>query len=282
MKRFIFILRTYIPLVLVMALICVGCMETVSSVNLSKNDVMVGEKVKLSVWREYVGCFAEEPGGVPGEMFQWSIEPSNGATVVDGVFIAKKPGTYIVSAIEGGKSVIEPATIKVEGEEIKNPEDENTLETTTSTTSLTTDSNEEEEVNNNLIHGIEPIKVTAHGTATNNTGVWELNADFWNVGELGGEQYAKATITEVCTEPVEGIGVEQNATIVFEGSFTGGPNGDMYLTYTYSVQLRSDSTETTTYTMDLHCKVKDGEKIVFDEGNDISIDNPEAFNGWTD
>jgi hypothetical protein len=134
-----------------------------------------------------------------------------------------------------------------------------------------------------FIHGVVPTEVKAHGTATSNTGVWDFNAGFWNVGKLGGKQYEKATIVEVCTKPAEGSGVEQNTTIIFNGYFTGGPNGDMYLTYTWTAQLRSDSPETTTYSSDLHCKVKDGKNIVFDEGsNSITIDNPEAFNGWVD
>jgi hypothetical protein len=71
MKRLVFILKTYIPLVLVMALICVGCIEKVSSVKVSNDEVMVGEKVNLSIWREYVGCTYDKPGEVPGDMFEW-------------------------------------------------------------------------------------------------------------------------------------------------------------------------------------------------------------------
>jgi hypothetical protein len=208
-----------------------------------------------------------------------SVEPSNGATVEGGVFIAKKPGTYVVSAIEGGKSNIRPATIVVEGITAETITGETTTEikeTSAGTDEVST------ETNPNLIHGVVPTKVTAHGTITDNTGVWDFNVDFWNVGKLGGEQYAKATLTEVCTKPVEGMGVEQNATVVFEGYFTGGPNGDLYLTSTWSMQLRSDFPETTTITMNSHCKIKDGKKIVFDEGTDVPINKPEAFDGWVD
>ena len=43
-----------------------------------------------------------------------------------------------------------------------------------------------------LIHGVVPTKVTGHSTGTGESkdvGILE----FWNVGKLGGEQYAKAT-----------------------------------------------------------------------------------------
>ena len=43
-----------------------------------------------------------------------------------------------------------------------------------------------------LIHGVIPTKVTGHSTGTGKSkdvGILE----FWNVGKLGGEQYAKAT-----------------------------------------------------------------------------------------
>ena len=159
-------------------------------------------------------------------------------------------------------------------------------ETTTEPDETTTTEDETTtEIDPNLIHGVVPTKVTAHGTATNNTGTWDLYFEFWNVGKPSGEQYAKATLTEVCTKPAEGMGVKQNTTVVGEGYFTGGPNGDMYLTFTMSAQLRSDSSETIISSVDTHCKVKDGKKIVFDEGTDASsvpIDNPEAFDGWID
>ena len=79
-----------------------------------------------------------------------------------------------------------------------------TAETTAEETSTETDA-ASTETDPNLIHGVVPTKVTAHGTATNNTGTWDLYFDFWNVGKLGGEQYAKATCNEVITKPAEGV-----------------------------------------------------------------------------
>ena len=273
---------------------------------------MVGEKVELSVKSEefgFLGCTKQRNDvEVPGSEYQWSVTPSSGATVVGGVFIASEPGTYIVSPKNNGMFMGEgsnnvPATIVVQGTAAEtSAADTTATKATTATTAKTaetgaaetttepdeTTTTEDEttaEPDADLIHGVVPTKVTAHGTATNNTGTWDLYFEFWNVGKPSGEQYAKATLTEVCTKPAEGMGVKQNTSVVGEGYFTGGPNGDMYLTYTYSVQLRSDSPETTMYTTDSHCKVKDGKKIVFDEGTDASsvpIDNPEAFSDWVD
>ena len=319
MKRFVLILKICVLLVILMALILVGCgKQYVNHVLVSKSTAMVGEKVGLSIKSEdfgFSGCSIQgKDVEYPGSEYQWSVAPSSGATVEGGVFIASEPGTYIVSP-ENGPAMGEdsnnvPVTIVVRGTAAETGAADTTATkattattaktaettaaaTTTEPSEITTETEETStetdaastEIDPNLIHGVVPTKVTAHGTATNNTGTWDLYFEFWNVGKPSGEQYAKATLTEVCTKPAEGMGVKQNATIVFDGYFTGGPNGDMYLTYTYSVQLRSDSPETTMYTTDSHCKVKDGKKIVFDEGTDASsvpIDNPEAFDGWID
>jgi hypothetical protein len=95
-----------------------------------------------------------------------------------------------------------------------------------------------------------------------------LYIEFWNVGKLGGEQYAKATMNVVHTEPAEGE--EQIEPRVWEGYFTGGPNGDIYLTITVNGQ-----------SSDIQGKVKDGKEVA-GVGATVSIANPEAFEGWVD
>jgi hypothetical protein len=113
-----------------------------------------------------------------------------------------------------------------------------------------------DEADSNLIHGVVPTKVTGHSTGSGQSkdvGILE----FWNVGKLGGEQYSKATY----------IMTRDGKTIAtWEGYFTGGPNGEIYL---------SGDTE-------LHGKLVDGKQLVGDGHGFADIDNPEAFNGWSD
>jgi hypothetical protein len=129
-----------------------------------------------------------------------------------------------------------------------------------------------------LVHGVVPTKVTAHGIFTNISGKWSYSIEFWNVGKLGGEPFAKATYTNVNIEPVEGYeGQIQNepdryAPSAGVGYFTGGPNGDIYVTIVTS----------TGYSYDSHYKVKDGKAVIFSNGVSTPIGNPEAFNGWVD
>ena len=54
------------------------------------------------------------------------------------------------------------------------------------------------------------------------------------------------------------------------GYFTGDPNGDIYLIST-----------TEGITNNIHYKVKDGKEIS-GNGKSIPLDNPKAFDGWTD
>jgi hypothetical protein len=92
MKRFVFVLKM---LVLLIALILIGCTVTDNYVVVSKSTVMVGEEVNLSVKSAefgFLGCSKQrEDLDIPGSEFQWSVEPSAGATVKNGVFVASKP-----------------------------------------------------------------------------------------------------------------------------------------------------------------------------------------------
>jgi hypothetical protein len=122
-------------------------------------------------------------------------------------------------------------------------------ETVTKTEAISTESD------SILIHGVVPTKVTGHSAGTGQSkdvGILE----FWNVGRLGGDQYSKATY----------IITREGKTIAsYEGYFTGGPNGEIYLSGNG---------------LELHGNLVDGKQLVGDENGFVDIDNPEAFAGW--
>jgi hypothetical protein len=101
MKRFILIFRIFI-LGLLLVLISVGCDEVAEWAEVSKDKVVVGEPVKLSVTTregDTFGCSKPYHERVEGKMYSWKVEPSDGATVKDGVFVASKPGKYNVTPV---------------------------------------------------------------------------------------------------------------------------------------------------------------------------------------
>jgi hypothetical protein len=118
----------------------------------------------------------------------------------------------------------------------------------------------------NLIHGVVPTKVTAHfheeyPDAAGQTVITDDYWEFWNVGKLGGDKYSKAKLT---------VTYAQNGPTtpsIWEGYFTGGPNGDLYVEFKGSK---------------IHAKLSGGKVITYGNGKSFSIDNPEAFNGWDD
>jgi hypothetical protein len=118
----------------------------------------------------------------------------------------------------------------------------------------------------NLIHGVVPTKVTGrfHQEYPDAAGALVIVDDyweFWNVGKLGGQQYEKAKLTVVYTQN------GPTTPSVWEGHFTGGPNGDLYV-------------ESKGY--QIHAKLSGGKTITYGNGKSFQIDNPEAFNGWDD
>jgi hypothetical protein len=117
----------------------------------------------------------------------------------------------------------------------------------------------EEQAEENLIHGVVPMQVTATMSGKTGKGTFYFTYEFWNVGELGGAQYSAVTCT--------GYFSENDSTDVSTGTFTGGPNGDIYIQGS---------------TMVIHLKVHDGITITNQGGDSFSIDNPGAFDGWID
>jgi len=111
----------------------------------------------------------------------------------------------------------------------------------------------------NLIHGVVPTKVTATMSGETKNGTFYFNYEFWNVGELGGDQYSKVTVASYFSE--------NESKSVQEGYFTGGPNGDIYIQGSQG---------------QIHLKLYNGATITNAGGNSFPIDNPQAFNGWVD
>jgi hypothetical protein len=118
------------------------------------------------------------------------------------------------------------------------------------------------------IHGVEPTKVTAHYSFTGPGGRWDYFLKIWNVGSIGGEQYREAIMDAALAEPFEGV---EPLKTVFEGYFTGGPNGNIYLTG------KIDGKESS-----VAFKLYDGKEVIMSPTVSFLIDNPEAFKGWVD
>lgn len=122
MKRFVLIFKILLPLFLLVALTSVGCDERNEWAEVSKDKVVVGEPLKLSVHTregDTFGCAKSYHESVAGKYYKWSVKPSDGATVKDGVFVASKPGKYNVTPV--GKITNNPSsvTITVQGTAIE-------------------------------------------------------------------------------------------------------------------------------------------------------------------
>ena len=93
------------------------------TVNPPLAGVAVGETLPLEVElneqdRDAMGCDVSNPVHEvhPGSEFSaWVVQPADGATVRNGVFKARKPGTYEVAPVrpEGERELIHPAKIVV-------------------------------------------------------------------------------------------------------------------------------------------------------------------------
>jgi hypothetical protein len=134
-----------------------------------------------------------------------------------------------------------------------------------------------------LIHGVIPTKVTAHGLYSNVTvsgevvGHYTEFLEFWNVGNYGGSDYAKVKDTYVYNgerwfNVIKDRYIENGETEEKTSwKFTGGPNGKFEWW---------DSPGQTMH-------IENGKYIIYEEGQyppleNYPIDNPEAFNGWTE
>jgi hypothetical protein len=141
------------------------------------------------------------------------------------------------------------------------------------------------------IHGVVPVKVTAHGirqtikdTTGKKIGQWVEFLEFWNVGEAGNghsefDDYEIVKVTKTFQgdryyDTVKQGYVENGETEIDEKSswkFKGGPNGK-FEWWGSSVQSM---------------QIEDGKYVVYYDGSyppeeDYPIDNPEAFSGWVE
>ncbi|MFA4930890.1 MAG: FecR domain-containing protein [Patescibacteria group bacterium] len=129
--------------------------------------------------------------------------------------------------------------------------------------------------NTNLIHGVTPTKITATlhdeyldvaGKPVTTDDSWE----FWNVGVIGGDQYAKATLTIATTTMTWDGGTGEIPTThssSWEGTFSGGPNGKLTVSSAgYSIEGQ----------------LVDGQNIVYKNGKSATVNNPDAFDKWTE
>ena len=133
----------------------------------------------------------------------------------------------------------------------------------------------------NLIHGLEPQKVTCEGQYSyNNTRLEEpvktcsfnmpFRVEFWNVGVLGGEEFAGATFYwNFVSFDWEGCAITSTPDKISTGQFSGGPNGSMTLGWAF-IQISSGQIGTITYS--------DADETI---SGTCTINNSAAFSGWT-
>lgn len=134
----------------------------------------------------------------------------------------------------------------------------------------------------NLIHGVEPQKVTCTGDyVVTFTNVYEddsvrtcsftipFSIEFWNVGALGGAEYSGASFTwSYVNFLYDGCKIENLTERISTGEFSGGPNGHATISWA-SFSLNSGATASLSYSAD-------------DEyaSGSCTILNPSAFSGW--
>jgi hypothetical protein len=119
-------------------------------------------------------------------------------------------------------------------------------------------------------HGVAPAEVTQSGSGIGQSDykyVWSIK--FYNVGQLGGPEYKIAWMKLYYPDAPDDFEASVGS---WEGYFTGGPNGDIYLTLIEGINASPK----------LHFKLKDGKELIKDDGSILKIDNPEAFDGWKD
>lgn len=210
--------------------------------------------------KTYEGYFA---GGPNGEMH-----------------LSSSDGKEIHGQLEGGIEFVsdDGSVIEIDNPDAFDGWTDNTAEdVTTESTEPDETSSETEatstETDSNLIHGVLPAKVTAHShfQSSDADSYADTYIEFWNVGELGGEQYSKATGNWVAIRDGKKF-----SEIIFEGYFTGGPNGDI------DMSAVSSSGNDAGSTAKVKIKLKDGEQMLAEDGRVFLIDNPEAFKGWKD
>lgn len=135
----------------------------------------------------------------------------------------------------------------------------------------------------NLIYGVEPQKVFCEGDYTY---LFEVegefptrceytlgfSVEFWNVGSLGGPEYADAifTIENPNISPWNNCELNAVNPSMTTITFSGGPNGEFQVEF-FSMTLSSGSTISFSTPPD----------SVLIVSGECTVQNPEAFTGWT-
>jgi|GEM_PF-1262847 hypothetical protein len=132
----------------------------------------------------------------------------------------------------------------------------------------------------NLIYGVEPQKVFCEGDYTylfeaegaRCEYTFGFSVEFWNVGALGGPEYADAifTIDNPNISPWNNCELNAVNPSVSTITFSGGPNGDFPSDFS-GMTLSSGSTISFSTPPD----------SVLKASGECTVQNPEAFNGWT-
>lgn len=112
---------------------------------------------------------------------------------------------------------------------------------------------------------VKPEQGRASGTLGIGDDQLTVNIEFWNVGEVGGGEYGKATVELGCTNKMIGdweCVADENPPQT--GTFSGGPNGKITIDGDTNIQLVNG----TTFTSDL------------EKSFQATVENPEIFSKY--
>lgn len=133
----------------------------------------------------------------------------------------------------------------------------------------------------NLIYGVEPQKVVCEGEynliimhfeepVKSCTFSVPFSIEFWNVGALGGADFAGASFYwQYVNFNWDDCSVSSYGENISSGEFSGGPNGHMKIGWA-TIQLSAGKTGSLSYS-------DDDETM----SGQCTVSNPAAFNGWT-
>ncbi len=117
-------IRSVMRLLLFAALsvtLLVGCDSVYNADVEGGTNVATGANARLRVHEEDHGvlssCGPAEQTYTMGDEWSWSVSPSKGAAIENGVFKATQPGTYTVSLLDQGGRTLDRITITVTGAE---------------------------------------------------------------------------------------------------------------------------------------------------------------------
>jgi hypothetical protein len=189
-----------------------------------------------------------------------------------GKMIDNKEGTDVESSeIQSVETSAEEKTAESSIVEVTTAAETSSAEVTAVAETTDTADTTTNESDTNLIHGVIPTKVTINTDYTSGALSANYYFEFWNVGKFGGDYYSDANLTMTLLKVPEGADMSDPVD-TWVGYFTGGPNGELYLTDTDDDDVEKE----------YRCYLKNGKELITPSGMIFNIDNPEAFNGWVD